>query len=64
MFFGKTEAVKQLLGSNYTIYDFPIEEGQIDGTIMHAIERSWLYIAKANGYTSKAIDYKYDNDVI
>ena len=31
----------------------PKENGQIDGTIMHAVERVWLFIAKLNGYYYK-----------
>ena len=55
MFWAKTDAVKQLLGSRLTLDDFPNEMGQIDGTLMHAIERSWIYIADANGFASKTI---------
>ena len=35
----------------------PEERGQIDGTILHAIERFWPFLAKLNGYDYKTILY-------
>ncbi len=55
MFWARTEAVYQVFSSNLTIEDFPNEEGQLDGTIMHAIERSWCIVAESNGYESKML---------
>lgn len=50
MFWAKTEAVRQLLGYPIPEEDIPPEKGQLDGTIMHAIERLWCYTAMFNGY--------------
>lgn len=50
MFWGRVEAVKNIFEYNFKYKDFPKEQGQLDGTIMHAVERSWCKIAKANGY--------------
>jgi len=52
MFWARTKAVHQMF--EYGIENkCPKEEGQIDGTIMHAVERVWLFIAKLNGYYYK-----------
>lgn len=50
MFWGRVEAVKNIFEYGFKYKDFPEEQGQLDGTIMHAVERSWCKIAKANGY--------------
>ena len=50
MLWMRTKAVEKLFRLNWSERDFPPEEGQVDCTIMHAIERLWLYIAKENGY--------------
>ena len=49
MFWARTNAVYQVFELNISEL-CPRETGQIDGTIMHAIERIWLFIAKLNGY--------------
>ena len=53
MFWARTEAVKQLFNYGFCFEDFPKEDGQLDLTLAHAIERSWYYIAKANGYSKE-----------
>jgi len=50
MFWAKTDAIKTLFEVDITSKDFPEEKGQADGTLAHAIERIWLYIAEHNGY--------------
>ena len=60
MFWGRTKAVRQVFSSNLTIDDFPEEKGQLDGTIMHAIERCWCIIAENNGYESNTLDKVYE----
>lgn len=50
MFWARTEAVRQILGYSFREEDIPDEKGQIDGTIMHAVERIWSYTAAFNGY--------------
>ena len=49
MFWAKINAIYQIF--EIIIDDkIPNEEGQVDCTIMHGIERIWLYIIKLNGY--------------
>ncbi len=55
MFWGRVEAVRNIFEYGFKYKDFPKEQGQLDGTIMHAIERSWCKIAKVNGYENSKI---------
>lgn len=50
MFWAKTAAVRQILEYDFGDVEIPPEEGQLDGTIMHAIERMWGCVAKYNGF--------------
>lgn len=54
MFWARTNAVYQIFGKNVE-KRFPEEKGQIDSTIIHAIERIWIYLVKVNGYYYKKI---------
>jgi hypothetical protein len=54
MFWARTIAIHQIFEENIE-KKFPKEKGQIDFTIMHSIERIWVYIAKLNGYHYKKI---------
>ena len=56
MLWVRVDAVKQLFENNLKWSDFPEENGQMDGTFMHAIERAWNYIAMANGYTKLIVN--------
>ena len=58
MFWAKTKAIHQIFKIKLK-YLFPKESGQINETIMHAIERIWLYLAKKNGYCYKIIFNHY-----
>lgn len=49
-FWGRCAALEPLLALDLDWSDFPAEDGQIDGTTAHAIERSVLYIAEAAGF--------------
>jgi lipopolysaccharide biosynthesis protein len=56
MFWARVDAIPQMFTKK--IFEFvPEERGQIDGTIMHAIERFWPLLAKVNGYCYKTILY-------
>ena len=55
MFWARVEAVKPLFDLHLKQKDFPEESGQRYATIAHQIERSWVYIAKAKGYTGRYI---------
>lgn len=50
MFWGRSAAIRPLLNLNLGFEDFPIETGQIDGTLAHAIERTVLMFAESSGY--------------
>lgn len=51
MFWARTDAIDMLFECNMEADDFPPEAPAIDGTVMHAIERLWVYIAREKGYT-------------
>jgi len=61
MFWARTDAVKEIFEVDYVDADFPDEGAQVDGTLMHAIERLWLYVAQANGYGYQTIRNLSDN---
>ena len=56
MFWARTLAIYQIFDERI-IKLVPEENGQIDGTILHAIERFWLYLVKLNGFNYKTILY-------
>ena len=56
MFWARANAIYQIFEKS--IEDlFPQEENQKSGTIMHGIERVWIYLIKLNGFYYK----KYSN---
>ena len=55
MFWARTGAVEKLFSLNLRSDEFPEEAGQVEGTLMHAIERIWLYIAESQGFGWKEI---------
>jgi lipopolysaccharide biosynthesis protein len=59
MFWARTDAVRQLFSMGPG--EYPEERGQLDGTVMHAIERVWCYLARANGYRYRLTRYFGDN---
>lgn len=51
MFWMRIKAVAGMFETDKFEDLVPEETGQVDGTVMHAIERSWLYLAESNGYS-------------
>jgi hypothetical protein len=49
MFWARSKALQRLLDLDLRFDDFPEEQGQIDGTLAHAVERSFAFLAEANG---------------
>ena len=56
MFWFKPQALAPLLNCGLTFDDFPDELGQVDGTIAHAIERAFLFIAESAGFGWVKVD--------
>ena len=56
MFWARTQAIYQIFDERI-IKLVPEENGQKDGTILHAIERFWTYLVKLNGFNYKTILY-------
>lgn len=50
MFWARSEALRPLLELNLQMKDFPPEEGQVNVTTAHCIERCWVYMLRANGF--------------
>lgn len=50
MFWARTAALKPLLDQNLDTNDFGPEDGQVDGTLAHAIERTLFYLCELSGY--------------
>ena len=54
MFWFRGEAIKSLVGMKLSEKDFEPEEGQVDATLAHAIERMFPYFAGEMGLTTKS----------
>ncbi|MEX6509128.1 glycoside hydrolase family 99-like domain-containing protein [Jiella sp. M17.18] len=50
MFWARVDAIRPLLERVWTWDDFDAEEGQVEFTVAHAVERCWAYVAAARGY--------------
>lgn len=55
MFWARTEAVRDMFVKMADEKEFPEESGQENGTTGHEIERAWIYLARARGYTFRKI---------
>lgn len=51
MFWARPQALKPLLDLKLKITDFESEEGQLDGTLAHQIERMFYYSCEISGHT-------------
>lgn len=54
MFWSKIAAIYQIFSYDLSVY-FPKEKNQTDNTIMHGIERFWLYLVKYNHFYYKIL---------
>ena len=54
MFWAKIGAISQIFTYDFSKY-FPSEDNQTNDTIMHGIERIWLYLVKSNNFYYKVI---------
>ena len=54
MFWAKIKAIYQIFLFDFSEF-FPKEDNQINNTIMHGIERIWLYLVKYNHFRYKVI---------
>ncbi|MBA2702415.1 MAG: hypothetical protein H0U60_00995 [Blastocatellia bacterium] len=69
MFWGRSAALRPLLNLDLQFSDFPDETGQLDGTLAHAIERTFCFFAELAGFRwakiiSDSIDYPIKNTVM
>lgn len=50
MFWFKPQALAPILNCGLSFADFPAEKAQTDGTLAHALERIFLYVAEREGF--------------
>lgn len=50
MFWARVDAIRPLLSLALTLDAFPEEQGQLDGTLQHALERLFVAVARSGGY--------------
>lgn len=55
MFWAKTQAVRAMFKFPLKLTDFPEENRQVNATIAHCIERSWVLLAKEYGFTYRKL---------
>lgn len=55
MFWARSSALKQILLHDWNYDDFPEEQGQLDGTLQHVIERIVSHVNHENNFISKFV---------
>lgn len=55
-FWARVDALRPLFERGFTNKDFPPEEGQIDGTLAHVLERALAFVVQSRGYHSYIVD--------
>ena len=50
MFWARLEALRPLLDAHLDDWEFEPEQGQVDGTLAHALERMFMLAADSAGY--------------
>ena len=58
MFWARLSGIAPLLKASLTYHDFAEETDQSDGTLVHAIERSLVPLARSRGMTFCEVDFK------
>lgn len=56
MFWARSKAIKRLHTSGIRLDDFPVEKGQMDGTIAHAVERIMALMVNTEGMDYYEVD--------
>jgi lipopolysaccharide biosynthesis protein/ubiquinone/menaquinone biosynthesis C-methylase UbiE len=56
MFWFRPRALSTLIDFDFLMEEFPEETGQTDGTLAHAIERSFLFVVEHHGYRHRTVD--------
>ncbi len=56
MMWARVAALRPLLDLELRLEEFPPEEGQSDGTLQHAIERSFVHVAHAAGFRASIVE--------
>lgn len=51
MFWARCDSIMDLVDLDWSVEDFDVESGQVDGTTAHALERAWTFAIQLSGYT-------------